>query len=135
SGVTYVVAAGNSSADACAQSPARAPAAITVGASDASDTRASFSNYGTCVDLFAPGVSITSAWNSSDTATNTISGTSMASPHVAGVAALYLSQVGNVPASTVAAALVANASAGRLVNVGAGSPNLLLYSLGFGSLP
>lgn len=88
--VTVVVAAGNSNTNACNQSPARAPAAITVAASDSSDTRASFSNFGSCVDLFAPGVGTTSAWYTSDTATNTISGTSMASPHVAGAAALVI---------------------------------------------
>ena len=90
SGVTYAIAAGNSKKDACRTSPARVPAAITVGATTSTDTRASYSNYGACLDLFAPGSSVTSAWNSSDTATNTISGTSMATPNVTGVAALYL---------------------------------------------
>jgi subtilisin family serine protease len=94
-GVTYAVAAGNGNSahvpqDACATSPARVPDALTVGASDASDAPAFFSNYGNCVDLFAPGVAITSDWYTSTTATNTISGTSMATPHVTGVAALYL---------------------------------------------
>ncbi|HET9596428.1 MAG TPA: S8 family peptidase, partial [Anaeromyxobacteraceae bacterium] len=86
SGVTYAIAAGNSNADACTASPARVAAALTVGASDANDVRATFSNFGTCVDVFAPGVGITSAWDTSDSATNTISGTSMATPHVAGTA-------------------------------------------------
>src|SRR5207247_2161170 len=89
-GVTYAIAAGNSSFDACFFSPSSAPDALTVAASASNDARASFSNYGSCVDLYGPGVSITSDWNSSDDATNTISGTSMAAPHVAGAAALYL---------------------------------------------
>ena len=90
SGVSYAVAAGNSNANACNSSPARAAAANTVGATTNTDARSSFSNFGTCLDIFAPGSSITSAWSTSNTATNTISGTSMASPHVAGAIALYL---------------------------------------------
>src|SRR5262249_5188508 len=90
-GVTYAIAAGNSNADACSFSPASTPNAITVGATESNDARASYSNFGTCLDIFAPGSGITSAWNTSDTATNTISGTSMATPHVAGAAALVLS--------------------------------------------
>lgn len=90
SGISYAVAAGNSSQDACKFSPARVPEAMTIGATDITDTRPSWSNWGSCVDWFAPGVSIKSAWNTGDSATNTISGTSMASPHTAGVAALYL---------------------------------------------
>jgi subtilisin family serine protease len=89
-GVTYAVAAGNSSADACSYSPARAPAALTAGATTNTDARASYSNFGTCVDVFAPGSSVTSAYYTSDTAIASMSGTSMASPHVAGAAALYL---------------------------------------------
>ena len=90
SGVTFCIAAGNSNADACNYSPARVAAAITVAATDSTDTRASFSNWGTCVDIFGAGVNITSDWYSSNTATNTISGTSMATPHTTGVSALYL---------------------------------------------
>ena len=95
SGVTYAIAAGNGNfvgiaQDACKSSPARVAAAITVGATDSNDKKTSWSNYGNCVDIFAPGLNITSSWYTSNTATNTISGTSMATPHVTGVAALYL---------------------------------------------
>lgn len=90
-GIVVVVAAGNSAADACSYSPARVPAAITIGATDIRDARASYSNFGSCVDMWAPGTQITSAWISGSSATNTISGTSMASPHVAGLAARVLS--------------------------------------------
>src|SRR5712664_3276601 len=128
-GVTYAVAAGNSSADACKFSPAATPEAITVGATDITDTRASFSNFCTCVDLFAPVVDITSAWIPGN-ATNTISGTSMASPHAAGVAALYLQANPGASAATVSTALTTNATAGVVANPGSGSPNLLLY-MGF----
>jgi len=94
-GVAYAIAAGNGNfvgiaQDACKYSPARVPEAMTVGATDKTDKKASWSNYGNCVDWFAPGVGITSAWIGSATATNTISGTSMATPHTTGVAALYL---------------------------------------------
>lgn len=127
SGVTYAIAAGNSAANACNGSPARVAAAITVGASTSSDAQASFSNYGSCVDLYAPGQSITSAWATSDTATNTISGTSMATPHVAGAAALYLSANPSATPAQVASALVSNADSGVLTGLGSGSPNRLLY--------
>ncbi|MEO7998742.1 MAG: S8 family peptidase, partial [Gemmatimonadaceae bacterium] len=103
SGVTYAIAAGNSNANACNESPGRAPQAITVAATSSNDFRASYSNYGTCVDIFAPGSSITSSWYTSDIATNTISGTSMATPHVAGVAALYLETHPTDAPATVAA--------------------------------
>ncbi|MFI0984311.1 S8 family peptidase [Streptomyces exfoliatus] len=127
SGVTYAVAAGNSNANASNYSPARVTEALTVGSTTSSDARSSFSNYGTVVDIFAPGSSITSAWNTGDSATNSISGTSMASPHVAGAAALYL---GNNPTSTpaqVGTALVNAATPNVVTNPGTGSPNRLLY--------
>ncbi len=104
-GVSYAVAAGNSNANACNASPARVPDALTIGATDSTDRRASFSNRGNCVDWFAPGVSITSAWFSSNTATNTISGTSMATPHTAGVAALFLQGNPGASPATVRTAL------------------------------
>jgi subtilisin family serine protease len=107
-GVSYAVAAGNSNANACNASPARVPNAMTIGATDANDVRASFSNRGNCVDWFAPGVSITSAWYTSTTATNTISGTSMATPHTAGVAALYLQGDPGASPATVRTALFNN---------------------------
>lgn len=128
-GVTFAVAAGNSNANACNYSPARAASALTVGATTTSDARASYSNYGSCLDLFAPGSSITSAWSTSNTATNTISGTSMASPHVAGVAALYLETNPSASASSVNSAITSNATTGKVTNAGSGSPNRLLYSL------
>ena len=127
-GVTYAIAAGNSNRNACSFSPARTPAAITVGATTISDARASYSNYGSCLDLFAPGSSITSSWNTSNTATNTISGTSMATPHVAGVAALYKQANPGASPATVRNALVANATAGVVTSARTGSPNLLLFT-------
>ena len=130
-GVVFAVAAGNETQDACNVSPARTAAAITVGATTSSDARASYSNFGTCVDIFAPGSSITSSWATSDTATNTISGTSMATPHVAGVAALYLQGHTTASNATVRNALVGGATTNVLTGVGTGSPNRLLYSLFF----
>src|SRR5688572_26676617 len=128
-GVTYAIAAGNSNTNACNSSPARVASAITVGSTTTSDARSSFSNFGTCVDIFAPGSSITSAWRTSDTATNTISGTSMASPHVAGVAALFLeANLGASPA-TVTAAIINSSTPNKVTNAGTGSPNRLLFSL------
>jgi serine protease len=134
-GVTYAIAAGNSNANACNSSPARVSQALTVGSSTSGDARSSFSNFGTCVDLFAPGSSITSAWHTSNTATSTISGTSMASPHVAGAAALYLAGDPTATASTVHAAVVNNASLDTLTGVGTGSPNRLLHSRFGGGTP
>jgi len=128
-GVTYAIAAGNSNANACNYSPARVANAITVGSTTSSDARSSFSNFGTCVDIFAPGSSITSAWRTSDTATNTISGTSMASPHVAGVAALFLETNPGASSATVTAAIINSATTNHVTSPGAGSPNRLLYSL------
>jgi len=131
SGVTVGVAAGNGNRggrqqDACTTSPARVAEAITVGATDKTDTKTSWSNYGSCVDIFAPGSGITSSWYTSNTATNTISGTSMATPHVVGVAALYLSS-GHATASpaTVASALSANSTKGIVKNSYTANNNLL----------
>jgi len=131
SGVAIAVAAGNSNANACNSSPARAANAITVGSTTTTDARSSFSNFGTCLDLFAPGSSILSSWFSSDTATATLSGTSMASPHVAGVAALYKQVNPSASSSTVRNAIVNNATTNVVTNAGTGSPNRLLYSLFF----
>jgi subtilisin family serine protease len=127
SGVTYAIAAGNSNANACNSSPARVATALTVGATTSTDARASFSNFGSCVDIFAPGVSITSDWFSSTTATNTISGTSMATPHVAGAAALVLANNPGFSAAQVASALTTAATPNVVGNPGSGSPNRLLF--------
>lgn len=127
-GVVYVVAAGNSGIDACNVSPARESTAITVGATSEADQRANFSNYGPCLDLFAPGVNILSAWHTGDNATQTVSGTSMAAPHVAGVAALFLENAPSALPAEVADALINAATHGVIGNAGSGSPNRLLYS-------
>ncbi|MEU8332522.1 S8 family serine peptidase [Micromonospora sp. NPDC048839] len=135
SGVTYGLAAGNDNgANACNTSPARTTEAITVGSTTSSDARSSFSNVGTCLDIFAPGSSITSAWYNSNTATNTISGTSMATPHVVGAAALVASANPSWTPAQVRNQLVANATPNVVSNPGSGSPNLLLY-VGTGSTP
>jgi subtilisin family serine protease len=135
-GITFGVAAGNNggfvqdllgSSDACTGSPSRVPAALTVAATDNTDTRASYSSIGTCVDLWAPGTNITSDWMGSTTATNTISGTSMATPHVVGVAALYLTGHPTASPAAVASALVSNATSGAVKSPGSGSPNKLLF--------
>jgi subtilisin family serine protease len=130
-GVTMVVAAGNSNNDACLSSPAREPSAITVGATTSIDYRASYSNFGSCVDIFAPGTGITSAWNTSATATNLISGTSMASPHVAGVAALAVAANPTATPAAITSLLTSSATPNRVVaaSLPVGTPNLLLYSL------
>ena len=133
-GVTYALAAGNDNANACNSSPSRTAEALTVGSTTSTDARSSFSNFGTCVDLFAPGSSITSSWNTNDTATNTISGTSMATPHVAGAAALYLQGAPSAQPPAVNAAVISAATPNKVTNPGSGSPNKLLYSL-FGVTP
>ncbi|WP_030676142.1 S8 family peptidase [Streptomyces sp. NRRL B-1347] len=126
SGVTYSVAAGNSGQPASGTSPARVAEALTVAASDRGDAKPAFSNYGLSVDLFAPGVAIKSASNANDNATATLSGTSMAAPHVAGAAALYLADKRSAPPSEVMRMLVNRSAKNRLTNVGPGSPNRLL---------
>ena len=133
-GVTVVVAAGNDNANACNYSPARAANAITVGSTTNTDARSSFSNFGTCLDIWGPGSNITSAWYTGASATNTISGTSMASPHVAGVAALWLANNPTATPAQVATALFNNATLNKVTNPGTGSVNRLLYSL-FGGTP
>jgi len=133
-GVIHVVAAGNDNQNACNYSPARAPSALTVGATTNTDNRASFSNIGTCVDLFAPGNLITSSWIGSNTATSTISGTSMAAPHVAGAVAAHLGHLlanGELIPPTPAAVdlfIKDAATKGAVIGPGTGSPNNLLYS-------
>ena len=134
-GVTYAIAAGNSNVDACGTSPARVASAITVGSTTTTDARSSFSNFGTCLDVFAPGSSITSSWNTSDTATNTISGTSMATPHVTGVAALFLETNPSASPATVTAAIVNSSTPNKVTGAGTGSPNRLLFSLLTGTPP
>jgi subtilisin family serine protease len=131
-GVTVVVAAGNAAVDACQTSPANVTNAITVGATDQNDARSIFgsgqsSNFGNCLDLFAPGSSITSVGIASDNATKILSGTSMASPHVAGAAALYLANNPSATPAQVASALINNATPNKVTNPGNGSPNRLLY--------
>lgn len=128
SGVVFSIAAGNSNVDASTQSPARVVEALTVGATDSSDIRASFSNYGGVVDLFAPGVDVLSAWIGSDTATNVISGTSMAAPHIAGVAALYLQSHPGDNAYVASGEIRKNASYYRVINPGTGTTSGILFS-------
>lgn len=127
SGLMYVVSAGNDGKDACTVSPPALPAAFVVAATGSTDARPAWSNFGSCVDMFAPGVSIRSAWYTADTHTSTVSGTSMAAPHVAGVVAKYLELHPSATPSAVATALIDRASTGR-VGDPAGSPNRLLYT-------
>lgn len=134
-GVTFAVAAGNENTNACNRSPASAPSALTVGASTSSDSRSSFSNFGTCLDLFAPGSAITSSTNGSDGSTGTWNGTSMATPHVAGAVALLLANDNSLSPSQITTLITQNATSGRLSGIGSGSPNLLLHSLLDGSPP
>ncbi len=128
SGVTFVVAAGNDNKNACGYSPANVPEALTVGATTNSDARASFSNFGTCVDIFGPGQGITSAWLSNDKATNTISGTSMASPHAAGVVALFLEKNPKATPAEIMEIVKSGASTNKVKSPGNGSPNLFLFT-------
>jgi subtilisin family serine protease len=135
-GVTVVAAAGNASQDACYYSPASEPTALTVAATDSTDNQASYSNHGSCVDLFAPGSNIYSAVASNDSAYSSLNGTSMASPHVAGAAALYLELNPAASPAEVAEAISASATPRVLSGLGRGTPNLLLFTAGFtGGLP
>jgi len=128
-GVSYGVAAGNDSADACGTSPARVAAAMTIGATDSNDARASFSNFGSCVDWFAPGVNITSSWWLTDTSTNTISGTSMATPHTVGVAALYLQSNPSATPAAVRTALFNLTTKGIVTGANSANNHLLFTNL------
>lgn len=128
SGLAYVVAAGNDDVDACGRSPGRVAEALTVGASTRTDARAAFSNYGPCVDLFAPGMEITSAWYGGNTATWTMNGTSMAAPHVSGAAALYLQDHPGATPAEVTARLIQSSTYGVVTGIGSGSHNRLLFS-------
>ncbi len=126
-GITYTIASGNSGADACDYTPARVTEAITVNATTRTDARAAYSNYGTCTDIFAPGDAITSTWNTSNTATRLSSGTSMATPHVAGAAAIILAANPSYTPGQVAQILLSNGSTGRVSDPGPGTPDRLLY--------
>ncbi|WP_198077638.1 S8 family peptidase [Acinetobacter calcoaceticus] len=125
-GYVMVVAAGNSNTDACSASPARVSKALTVAATDNTDTRASYSNYGSCVDIFAPGSQINSSWIGSNTATKVLNGTSMATPHVAGVVAEMLQSIPTATPQTISTNLLNQASSNVVKNP-SGSPNRLLY--------
>ncbi|MBN6518194.1 S8 family peptidase [Acinetobacter pittii] len=125
-GYVMVVAAGNSNTDACSSSPARVSKAITVAATDSTDTRASYSNYGSCVDIFAPGSQINSSWIGSNTATKVLNGTSMATPHVVGVVAEMLQSTPTATPQTISTNLL-NQASNNVVKNPSGSPNRLLY--------
>jgi serine protease len=128
SGITYIVAAGNSALNACNYSPARIPSAITVGATSKTDDRPSWSNYGNCLDLFAPGVNIKSLWIGSQSATKIVSGTSMAAPHVTGVAALILEENPTANPENVLNTIIEKSTQNIITNPGLNSPNLLLFT-------
>jgi subtilisin family serine protease len=128
SGISYTLASGNEEDNACYYSPGRVAEGITVNASSSTDGRAWFSNWGTCTDMYAPGLDIRSAWNGSDYETAVISGTSMAAPHVAGAAALYLAGKPTATPAQVQAAMKGSATPNRVSDAGPGSPNLLLYT-------
>jgi subtilisin family serine protease len=134
-GISYAVASGNETANACSSSPARVPNAITVNATTRTDAKASFSNFGSCTDIFAPGQDILSSWYTSDTATNTISGTSMATPHVAGAAALILAANPSFTPAQVTSALTTAATPNVVTSPGSGSPNRLLFTGSGGTTP
>src|SRR5690606_15326210 len=127
-GLPFVIAAGNATDDACLTSPGRVPSAITVGASGPTDNFLYFSNYGSCVDLFAPGDNIRSAWYTGDQIYRSLSGTSMATPHVTGIAAMYLSAHPSAPPAEVANVIASRATPGVITGLDANSPNLLAYS-------
>ena len=129
--ILFAAAAANDSRDACQDSPSSEPTAITVAASDITDHQASFSNFGPCVDLYAPGVNVTSSWYTSDTATNVLSGTSMASPHVCGTIALLLEKKPTASAEKITKSLLKAASKGKIVNPSPNTPNKLVYTKKF----
>merc|ERR1719433_1213929 len=133
-GVTVVVAAGNSNSDACNFSPAFVPSAVTVGSTDSTDSRSSFSNYGTCVDIWGPGSSVLSAGHTSDSATATLSGTSMACPHVSGAAALILGADTSKSPQKVISDLLEDATRNAISGLRSGDTNALLY-VGAGGAP
>lgn len=134
-GVVVVVAAGNDNSDACYFSPAFAADAITVGATDSNDKRATYSNYGSCVDIMAPGTAITSSWYRDDTDFNTISGTSMACPHVSGAAALMFEQFSGATAEEIRAKLIDGAQTGRIPDLMPNDPDFFLQVSGDGKAP